>query len=75
MRTLAVAFLLGFAPSPALGDEADDEEGLRQRLTEREDKRRPVVPFTIELAGKPLVLGGELELEFLELERWIVDAV
>lgn len=43
-------------------DEADEEE-LQQRLTEREDKRRPLEPFTMMLAGRPLVLGGEIELE------------
>lgn len=36
---------------------------LQQRLTEREDKRRPLDPVTIDLAGRPLIVGGEVELE------------
>lgn len=43
-------------------DESEDDE-LQQRLTEREDKRRPLQPMTIDLAGRPLVVGGEVELE------------
>ena len=35
------------------------EDDLRQRLTEREDKRRPLVPWSTELAGRPLTLSGE----------------
>lgn len=53
-------------------DDEDDDEGLRQRLTEREDKRRPARPYSIDIAGRPLVLGGEFELELLELHRWLV---
>jgi alginate production protein len=42
--------------------EAEEVE-LQQRLTEREDKRRPLDPVTIDLAGRPLIVGGEVELE------------
>jgi alginate production protein len=44
------------------GEEAEEEE-LQERLTEREDKRRPLDPVTIDLAGRPLIVGGEVELE------------
>ncbi len=60
---------MSFASDPA--EEDEDDEGLRQRLTEREDKRRPTRPFSIEIRGHDLVLGGELEFELLELRRWI----
>jgi alginate production protein len=40
-----------------------EEVELQQRLTEREDKRRPLDPLTIDFAGRPLVVGGEVELE------------
>ena len=70
VRVLSIAILIGFVPFPALAE--DDDEGLRQRLTEREDKRRPVTPFSVDLGGRPLTLGGEYELELLELRRWIV---
>lgn len=39
---------------------AQDEE-LRERLTEREDKRRPLVPWSTLVAGRPLTVGGELD--------------
>jgi hypothetical protein len=44
-------------------DDEDEEEDLQQRLTEREDKRRPLEPFGVPLFGHELVLGGEYELE------------
>lgn len=41
----------------------EDEEGdLREQLTEREDKRRPVKPWSIEVAGRPLAVSGEYEI-------------
>lgn len=58
--------------SEAASEEDEDDEGLRQRLTEREDKRRPAKPFEVVLGGRPLTLGGEWEVEFLELHRWVV---
>ncbi len=42
---------------------ADEDEALRDHLTEREDKRRPPEPFTIDVFGHPLTLGGEYEFE------------
>jgi len=44
-------------------EEEEEEEGLQQRLTEREDKRRPLEPFELDVAGHVLVLGGEYEVE------------
>ncbi len=41
----------------AEGDE--DEEGLRERLTEREDRRRPARPWCTAVFGHPLTLSGE----------------
>ncbi|MGH8614723.1 MAG: alginate export family protein [Gammaproteobacteria bacterium] len=52
-------------------DESEDDN-LRQRLTEREDKRRPVVPWSIEVAGKPLTVSGEYELSPGYLRRRIL---
>ncbi len=72
-RTLAVAILVGCAHLSAFAAEPDDtEEALRERLTEREDKRRPIVPYSVDVAGRPLTISGEFEVEFLELRRWLV---
>jgi alginate production protein len=43
-------------------EEEEEEEDLRERLTEREDKRRPLEPFQVEVGGRPLTIGGELEV-------------
>jgi hypothetical protein len=64
-QTLLAALLalcLAAAGGAAAEDEEEDE-GLQQRLTEREDRRRPLEPFTIDVAGHPLTLGGEYEIE------------
>jgi hypothetical protein len=42
-------------------EEVDEDEGLRQRLTEREDKRRPLKPWSIRVEGRPLTISGEWE--------------
>jgi alginate production protein len=44
------------------GEDEDEEQGLRQRLTEREDKRRPLKPWSVEVGGRPLVIGGEVDV-------------
>jgi len=44
------------------------QEDLRERLTEREDRRRPVEPFSLELGGRPLVLSGEYEVTLDRLD-------
>jgi len=59
------------APAPA--EEEEDEAELRERLTEREDKRRPLEPFSIDVAGRPLTLGGEWELELGYVRRRFLD--
>src|SRR5262245_58586468 len=65
---LALAVLLALcAPLRAAAQAADEEEEegdeLRERLTEREDKRRPLVPWSVTVGGRPLTVGGEYELE------------
>lgn len=63
-RALLVALLaLALAPAADAEEEDEEDEGLQQRLTEREDKRRPLEPFTVDVWGHPLALGGEYELE------------
>jgi hypothetical protein len=52
--------------------EEEEDEGLRQRLTEREDKRRPARPWHTDVAGRPLTVSGEWELEFVPLRRWML---
>jgi hypothetical protein len=53
-------------------DEDDPGDVLRERLTEREDKRRPAEPVEIDVWGRPLVLGGEYEVELLPTRRRLV---
>jgi hypothetical protein len=55
--------LVATAPARSAADEEDEEGDLQQRLTEREDKRRPLEPFRVPVWGHPLTLGGEYELE------------
>lgn len=38
------------------------DDALRERLTEREDKRRSPTPFSVDVAGRPLTLSGEYEI-------------
>ena len=57
-------------PAVAQAEPQDSpEEQLRARLTEREDQRRPFDPWTIPLAGRPLIVGGEYELAAAYLRR------
>ncbi len=58
-RRLCVCLLLVLLGS-ARAYAADDE--LRERLTEREDKRRAPTPFSVDVAGRPLTLSGEVEI-------------
>jgi alginate production protein len=48
-------------------DEEDEAEALRERLTEREDKRRPLEPWSVSVGGRPLTVSGEYEIELLAL--------
>ena len=52
------------APAATAQTEEVEEEVLRERLTERVDKRRPLEPNTIDIAGRPLTVTGEFEVEF-----------
>jgi hypothetical protein len=57
---LGLGLVLG---EPASADDEEEEADLQERLTEREDKRRPLEPFTLDVLGHPLTIGGEFELE------------
>jgi hypothetical protein len=60
-------------PPSGSGEPAEEEEDeLRQRLTEREDKRRPAKPWSIELAGRPLAISGEYEINLGYLRRRVL---
>ncbi len=54
-------------------EEEEEEEGLQQRLTEREDQRRPLKPWSTRIFGHRLTLGGEYETEFRYLRRRVFD--
>ena len=58
----SAASLAAGDPAPANESEASDEDDPWERLTERPDKRRPTEPFQIDIAGRPLTLGGEYEI-------------
>jgi hypothetical protein len=68
--TLGCVLALAPPAPPARG--ADDDRELRQRLTEREDKRRPLVPWSIEIGGHPLTVGGEYALGLAYLRNQII---
>jgi hypothetical protein len=53
-------------------EEEEEDEGLRERLTEREDKRRPLKPWHTDVAGRPLTVSGEYEVELVPLRRWML---
>jgi hypothetical protein len=53
-------------------EEEDEEQDLRERLTEREDKRRPEQPRSIQLGGRPLVISGEFETESFFVRRAVL---
>jgi hypothetical protein len=72
---VACALVLCGAAAAARAEEEEEEEDLRERLTEREDKRRPVEPFTLDLGGRPLVLGGEYELKLDFLRNFAIGDV
>ena len=64
--------VLALAQPVSLAQAGEDVDELRERLTEREDKRRPLVPWSVDLAGRPLTVGGELAFELGYLRRRIV---
>ncbi len=47
-------------------------EDLRSRLTEREDKPRPEDPLSIDVAGRPLTIGGEYEVIINGVKRRVL---
>jgi hypothetical protein len=55
-------------------EEEEEEQGLQQRLTEREDKRRPLQPWTFHPGGHTLTVGGELELELAAVSPFVLEA-
>ena len=62
--------LLAAAPAAFAFDDEDDEEAtLRERLTEREDKRRSPDPIRFEIGDLPVVFAGELEWALLQDRR------
>lgn len=69
-RIAALVCLLLALALPALAQEPDETDGLRERLTEREDKRRPPEPFQLDVRGRPLVLGGEYEGAIAGIRRY-----
>lgn len=84
--TLAVAALLFLCRAGQPVDAASSEtEGgnelvvatvevpdLRERLTEREDKRRPAEPWSIEFADRPLTVSGEYEIGLGSVRRRVI---
>jgi alginate production protein len=74
-RRLAIAALCACAAAlPAHAEEEDEEdEELREKLTEREDKRRPLEPWTLEVFGHPLTVGGEYEIELIGLRSDVLE--
>jgi hypothetical protein len=63
-----------FLPRAGLrAEEEKEDEGLRQHLTEREDKRRPLEPWSFDVCGRPLTIGGEYEIEVDSIRRRVYD--
>ena len=61
---MVLAFLCAVAPRGLAAEKPrEEEQELQQRLTEREDKRRPPEPFRVPLFGHELTFGGEYEFE------------
>ena len=67
-----IPWVLALAQPAVPARAGDDDDVLRERLTEREDKRRPLGPWSFELAGRPLTVGGEYALELGYLRHRIV---
>jgi alginate production protein len=67
-RLCWLVIVLALAPAAAAAEEVEKDDPW-QRLTEREDKRRPLEPLHVEVAERPLTLGGEWELELGYLRR------
>jgi hypothetical protein len=63
---------LALAPTAPSAHAATDDHELRERLTEREDRRRPLVPWSIEIGGHPLTAGGEYAIGLGYLRNQII---
>jgi hypothetical protein len=63
VRAIAVPVVLVSLLCPQALRAEDDEDELRERLTERVDKRRPREPWSIEVGGRALSVSGEYEVE------------
>jgi hypothetical protein len=70
---LCAGALAAVPPARAEEEEEEGAEELREKLTEREDKRRPLEPWSIDVLGRPLTVGGEYELELLALRSALLD--
>ncbi len=66
--------LLQAAPAAVLAEEPSVEElnDLRERLTQREDQRRPAEPWSTQVGGNLLTLSGEYEVVLDLLRRRVV---
>jgi hypothetical protein len=60
------------AATPAPEDPDEEHQQLWERLTEREDKRRPLEPWSVEVARRPLTLGGEYEIALGRVQRRVI---
>lgn len=65
---LAILMPAAGAEPHAGAPEPPSSEALRERLTEREDERRPHRPLHVEVGHRPLTLEGEYELSVQRLE-------
>ncbi len=61
MRILAVVALVWVVSWPAHAEE-EEEQDLRERLTEREDEIATEDPFEIQVFGYPLTVAGQYEI-------------
>ena len=66
----SAAALAGEGSAPDSTTDADElNDDARLRLTEREDKLRPAQRLQIDIAGRPLTVGGELAADLEVLRR------
>ena len=63
------------APTASAERVEPEQASLRERLLEREDRRRPFEPAAIDVAGRPLTVGGEYELALDVIKRQVVGEV
>ena len=80
-RSLAIAGLglALLAPAPRVAAQeapAPEQDSLRDKLIEREDRRRVPDPITIDLGGRPLTIEGEVAVggQFLRRRTYAPSA-